>query len=492
MNKIREQAYDVPDWIEHETADNLFIRIRGMFYQDIYKDDYDEPLYKYISNLDQDDIDRIFYKNNFMEFIRRHEIMRRKFNNLFEEVHNYEHVDTVDEIPLSFNGKFTGTDKEIVKEYNSFVNHETFMDPNSPPDNLIDDLNELKDIVMKCVYMPFMSVDRIHRLKYFRRRTVCIVDTDSNILAVDLLVNFFRDEIMEDTYGRNDETNAFIIINTMAYFITAAVSDTLFEYGKYSNIPEEHRFRFGMKNEFLFTKLVIGKKKKRYISAIKLREGNLLEPYKADCKGYDYMKSATSDLAKKRFDSIVKNRILETKVPDISGILNDLIDFENDIRQSLRDGELTFLPLGSFKELTAYKDPYSQQGVRGGLAWNALYPENQISAPSKVSILKLNIFEPEDCADLARTNPDIYNTIMSQIFNSPISKIADKGLQVLSIPANAKIPEWCFPYIDIDTVVNNILGQFKGVLDTFGIECPEVGKSTKGRKTRKFSNTMRF
>lgn len=288
MNKIREQAYDVPDWIEHETVDNLFIRIKNMFYQDIYKDDYDEPLYKYISNLDQDDIDRIFYKNNFMEFIRRHEIMREKFNNLFEEVHNYEHVDTVDEIPLSFNGKFTGTDKEIVKEYNSFVNHETFMDPNSPPDNLIDDLNELKDIVMKCVYMPFMSVDRIHRLKYFRRRTVCIVDTDSNILAVDLLVNFFKDEIMEGNYGRNDETNAFIIINTMAYFITAAVSDTLFEYGKYSNIPEEHRFRFGMKNEFLFTKLVIGKKKKRYISAIKLREGNLLEPYKADCKGLTY------------------------------------------------------------------------------------------------------------------------------------------------------------------------------------------------------------
>ena len=249
MNKIREQAYDVPDWIEHETSDNLFIRIRGMFYQDIYIDDYDEPLYKYITNLDQDDIDRIFYKNNFMEFIRRHEIMREKFNNLFEEVHNYEHVDTVDEIPLSFNGKFTGTDKEILKEYNSFVNHETFMDPNSPPDNLIDDLNELKDIVMKCVYMPFMSVDRIHRLKYFRRRTVSIVDTDSNILAVDLLVNFFKDEIMEADYGRNDETNAFIIINTLAYFITAAVSDTLFEYGKYSNIPEEHRFRFSMKNE---------------------------------------------------------------------------------------------------------------------------------------------------------------------------------------------------------------------------------------------------
>lgn len=87
------------------------------------------------------------------------------------------------------------------------------------------------------------------------------------------------------SYGRSDDNNTFIIINTLAYFITAAVSDTLYEYGKYSNIPKEHRHRFSMKNEFYFNKLVIGKKKKRYLSSIKLREGNLLDPYKPDVKG---------------------------------------------------------------------------------------------------------------------------------------------------------------------------------------------------------------
>ena len=56
-------------------------------------------------------------------------------------------------------------------------------------------------------------------------------------------------------------------------------------YGKNSNIPEEFRPKFNMKNEFYNELLVIGKAKKRYISKQKLREGNQLTPPKADIKG---------------------------------------------------------------------------------------------------------------------------------------------------------------------------------------------------------------
>ena len=59
-----------------------------------------------------------------------------------------------------------------------------------------------------------------------------------------------------------------------------------------------------------FDKLVIGKKKKRYISSIKLREGNLVSPYKPDVKGFEFMKSTTSQEAKVRFDNIVRKYIL--------------------------------------------------------------------------------------------------------------------------------------------------------------------------------------
>jgi hypothetical protein len=280
----------------------------------------------------------------------------------------------------------------------------------------------------------------------------------------------------------------------MAYFITSAVSDTLNEYGLHSYIPDEFRGRFNMKNEFYFDKLVIGRKKKRYISSIKLREGNILNPYKQDVKGFDFMKATTSDEAQKRFDSIVKKYILECEIPDISSILSELRNFETDIRNSILNGECTYLPLGNAKDLSAYKDPYSQQGVRGAIAWNIIYPDREISFPSKVSILKLNVFNLEDIDDLKNTHPREYALIEDKIFNSNIKEIRDKGLQVLAIPSNTPIPEWCIPYIDYNTVINNIIGQFKGVLDVFGINCPEVGKQIKSvnRKTRKFSNIVRF
>ena len=495
MNSVISQDYEIKKWIIPVNAEDVFLRVKGMFYDDVYDDSYERLLMGYIINLSDDDRAKIFYKNNIIEFTRRHKNILKLYDELFSSVRNLDYIKTADEIPSEFYDKFSSTpDNKKVKSYNNFVNNQYFMDPNSPPDTIKEILEKLNKYYMTYVYMPYMSFDRIHRLKYFQRKTVCIVDTDSNILALDQWVDFCRNEVLQGMYGRDDEHNKFIIINTLTYFITSAVSDILDQYGKHSNIPEEFRGRFGMKNEFYFDHLIIGKKKKRYISSIKLREGNLMNPYKSDVKGFEFRKATTSEEAKSIFDGIVKKHILESDVPNISGILYDLREFENKIRHSIQEGERTYLPLGNAKDLSAYKDPYSQQGVRGSIAWNLIYPDNQISFPSKVSILKLNIFSLEDIEDLRNVDIRIYNTIMQEIFGSPIKEIASKGLQVIAIPSNSRIPEWCQPYIDYNTVINNIISQFKGVLDVFGINCPEVGKQIKSvnRKTKKFSNVVRF
>lgn len=496
MDSVLKQDYEIPKWMVPASKTELFNRLKNMFFVDVYKEEYDEMLQKYIWNLKEDDVTKIFYKNNLVEFTRRHDKVKDLYDEMFSSVKNLSYAETEDDIPEEYRVRFEKVDdsKKKVKEYNSFVNHEFFMDPNSPPDTIIEPLNKIKDYYMKYVYSAFMSIDRIHRLKYFMRKTVCIVDTDSNILALDAWVDFCENEILNGNYGRSLENNRFIIVNSITYFITNAVADTLDTYGKHSNIPDDFRKRFGMKNEFYMTKLVIGKKKKRYISAIRLREGNLMSPYKPDVKGFEFRKATTSEEAKAVFEKIIKNRICEVDVPDIPGIISDLSHFENVIRESIMRREKTYLPLGNAKELEAYKDPYSQQGVRGSLAWNTIYPENSIGFPSKVSILKLNIFDLEDIEELKYLYPKIYDKIKRGIFESPVKEIREKGLQVLAIPSNSDIPEWCDPYIDYNTVINNITGQFKGVTDAFGINCPEVGKQKKtvNRKTKKFSNVVRF
>ena len=46
------------------------------------------------------------------------------------------------------------------------------------------------------------------------------------------------------------ENLEFILVNTITYTLSKLIEDTLLSYGKDSNIPEEYRPIYNMKNEF--------------------------------------------------------------------------------------------------------------------------------------------------------------------------------------------------------------------------------------------------
>jgi hypothetical protein len=76
----------------------------------------------------------------------------------------------------------------------------------------------------------------------------------------------------------------------------------------------------------------------------------------------------------------------------------------------------------------------------------------------------------------------------------PHTKYKKKGMQIIAIPTNEKIPEWLQPYIDINTIVNDILAPFYPVLKIFKIRTIEEGKTRNGvnRKTNTISNIIKF
>ena len=90
------------------------------------------------------------------------------------------------------------------------------------------------------------------------------------------------------------------------------------------------------------------------------------------------------------------------------------------------------------------------------------------------------------------TNPKVYSIIKNEIFGSKNKVIAKAGLQVLAVPQGKPIPKWTLPYIDYNTIINNIIGQFNAVLEIFDISEVAVGKSVNGvnRKTNKISNII--
>lgn len=533
----------------YEVSDRLLNKV-------INKHDNDEEiLLQYLSSFSDLELSVIYYKNNMIEFIRDHEIIQDLIIDIFENVENLEYVDKKDDnwfkkIPDDYKVEFRG---KTQNDWNKFVNTSFFMDPNNPPDTVMSTLCTLNSYVFKYVYCRYLSIDRIYRLKNFKRRVVTVIDTDSNILSLDTVCNFIFDEVIKgQTFGRKKENNDFIVVNMIAFMLTNVVTDILLYYGEKSNIPEDYRPIYNMKNEFYFSRLVIGETKKRYISKILLREGNLMNPPKKDIKGFDFKKATCSEFAEEFYMKLLTKYVIEEENSiNLKGILQELTAFKNQIHDSIQNGETTYLPNASAKEFGAYKNPESQQSVGAVIAWNMIETDNQIELPAKVSLLKLNIFEEEDIEDLKDTYPNVYDKIINGIFHDETGifvtkkwdngisivnpkikewwkeipkkyqtkKVKDagveswnefaenyegdtkgsyiyksKGLQVIAIPSNAEIPDWCKPYIDYNVVIDNILAPFIPVLEIFKSKQLKHGKTRNGvdRSSTGFSAIVKF
>ena len=264
-----------------------------------------------------------------------------------------------------------------------------------------------------------------------------------------------------------------------------------------------------MKNVF-FSKLVIGKTKKRYLSKVLLREGNLMKKPKTDIKGFDFVKASCSEESEAFYTELIDKYIMGEQI-DVVGLRNALQEYANSIYDRLKSGDTSLLPLGSAKDIDAYKQPESNQVVKGMLTWNMLYPDDEIEIPSKPSLLKLRIYKESDLEKIRDSYPYEYQILKDGIFHDTSgffikhksrknSKgeekdvISETGCTVLCIPPNRKIPEWCIDYIDYTTVIDNILGPFKSVIEILGIQNISVGKSINGRsyKTESISNIVKF
>lgn len=433
------------------TVEMLIGRLKTMFYE--YKEEYEFVLFSYLINLPEEEISRIYFKNNLYEFSNLPRI-------------RYILSDIV-------------------------MKADKFRDPNKVPSSIAKELDNLWDYYKEFVLYNNFYFNRIQRLKNDKRKTVVTVDTDSNMLNLEPWYNFMMEYVIgvkpEIVNGKTDDDVMYICINIMSYIITKMITEVLNKYTKKANVPKEYRHRVNMKNEFLFTRLILADKKKRYMSSIRLREGKEVLPEKIDIKGHDFAKSSARPETMEFFKKLAKERLLYTDNIDIPSILADINQFHDDIDASLKRGERNFLLPKSVKELGAYKDPFREMGVRAVFAWNAIYPENSIELPEKIDIVKVNLERLSDVEKLLDKYPEIYEKIVSGIFESKIDKIREKGVSAIAIPRNVdKVPEWITEFMDCDTIINDNISKFHSVLRSLGLN------TIKTSKKEYYSNIISF
>lgn len=437
-------------------------------------------IYRVLKNSSQEDINRIFYKNNLYAFID--------------------------------NSVIINAIRYILK-----LLKEPFLTPNKIPEEIQVELDALQDLMREYVYYPHMYIDRIDRCDNMIKDVCVISDTDSTIVSFDAFYHYVLDRVYmddisilnieldtrtEETYDvprierRYDfftdeviekESNIkpfilipqnnlrFSIINIIAYISGNLCNEYIELYTKHNHSwSPERKCLLYLKNEFLFSRALLTPNKKNYATNQELKEGVILEQdieHSLDIKGLPINKSTLNDSAKAALQKILYEDILVTDHIDPTLIIEKIAILEKDIEESLRSGEKKYFKPLSIKAYSSYEDPMRIQGIKASLIWNKVRDPQleaiDLDARNTIGVVKVQI-DPSNINRIRDKYPDVYDRFVELFMDQTFFKPGinedytpkKKEITTLAIPIDVDTPEWVSEFIDYKTIVNDNIGNF--------------------------------
>ena len=455
-----------------------------------------ELIWQTIHNLSQEDINRVYYKNNLYEFM----------NN-------------------------TVLKKSIVYIIQNL--EDPFLNPAKPPKNIIPALDELTSMVDEYVYYKYMVIDRIDRCDNMIKSVTMISDTDSTIISLDAwyrfnlelvkdldfpirnvaenpIVMLKKDEFDDFDYSDKDTKEYFnpyieiddsfdydffsdelvelkhtidpivilpqdnvrhSILNILAYMLDRFVNDYMERYCKNNHSFESadiRKCKILAKNEFTFRRLLMTSVKKNYASLQEVQEGHIVpEDEQLDIKGIQSMaKSSMSKDTRDALKKILYEDIMKTPVIDQFKIIKHIAVLEKRIINSLYDGSKEFYKPVTIKSSSSYENPMRIQGIKASVVWNELRDESlqaiNLDERNAINIAKVRI-DPKTIEKIKDKYPDVYTKAI-KLFEQPMFRM---GIDSIAIPLDVDVPDWLLELIDYNTIVNDNVGGF--VYESVGI-----------------------
>jgi len=459
-------------------------------------------IWKIVNNLTQEDITRVYYKNNLYEFASNNYV----FN--------------------------------IIKKMLKNLQRPFYTSAKVPPE-IAEDINYLKDLMIEYVYYRYMYIDRIDRCDNMIKSVTMVSDTDSTIISVDawyrFVVNkineeelrianycpdpimfldknedgeydckdwmnhldfepkqydydFNTDEIVEmerfnkpDILTANDNVR-YSIINIIAYVLDNTVNDYMIKYCQNTNsVKEEYHpakeCKVYAKNEFLFKRLLMTLVKKNYASIMEVQEGNMVpEKKQLDVKGIEILTKSSKALStRKALQKILLDDILRAPVIDQLKFVKDIAIFQKQIVDSVKSGSKEFYKPVTIKSMSAYDDPMRIQGIKASIAWNMIKPADvdaiNLTERNAVDIAKVQI-DRATVDKIKDTFPEVYMNILNALDDDTFKtyvknpktgqkdKLTSNEIVAVAIPLDTTLPAWLEPFIDYDSILADNLNGF--------------------------------
>lgn len=437
-------------------------------------------IYDILTKLSQEDLNRIYYKNN-----------------LFSFCDNTHLVYLIRDILQSL--------------------HEPFVNPNKPPEEISDKLEYFQDLLREYVFYNHAIIDKIDRTFSMIRKSIVLSDTDSAIVCLDgwyryildkvkdinmkicrtkldmtipfskdeygdsikvsdmivdvepeLDYDFYTDEVIEKT--RMDDILSVIpqdglrysIINILCHSMGNLCNEYLITCmnNNNSSINNPYGCKIYLKNEYLFKSILIEEVKKHYASIMELREGHFTN--KLAITGMEMDKTTLNEGVKNRMQKILYEDVLNSPNFDQIKLLKNMAILEHQIKESLRNGDKEFYKPVTIKSLNHYPNPMSIQGIKASVVWNEVkdpeLPGIDLSTTNSIDIVKMSI-TPKNILKIKDSNPDIYERVMKLFNDDP--KTYKREITSIAIPKDLDIiPEWVKEFIDYNTIVTDNISSF--------------------------------
>ncbi len=466
-------------------------------------------IWEQICNLSQEDLNRIYYKNNLYSFLDN-----------------------------------TSMTKALIYILKSMT--VPYLDPNKVPDNIKVEMETFCDLLREYVFYNHQIIDRIDRNIHMIKNVSLISDTDSTIVSFDAFYQYTLQKIqgidleigkyyidgvsyMEDDENGNptyrgvyydpieydydffnekviekerlihpieiipQDNLRYSIINIIGHCCGVLCNEYIEGHTKMGHsYSKDRKTMMYLKNEFTFKRTLLTDAKKNYAAIQTVQEGNLVPDENMNdlaITGLAIKKSTLPKQTRDELQKILYEDILKPDQIDQVKLIKDIAIFEDKIFQSLRNGEKYYYKPASIKAIGRYDDPLSIQGIKASIIWNEVRDREleaiDLDAKNNIDIVKTNITLStiENIKDDFPEEYERLRRLLTGETNKDLSKVLKGSITTIAVPRNVKTPEWLTHLINYTEITNDNIKNFP---------VESVGIMRMGKSNVNYSNILKL
>ena len=321
----------------------------------------------------------------------------------------------------------------------------------------------IQDLFDTFVLIPFSIPKIMHHYKMLRKSTI-LSDTDSIIFTLINLIKWYTGDIKVNSISMK--------VNALFIYIITKVIEHMFAYiSSMMNIDERNIRKILMKNEFFYPVFVRCHMSKHYFGYNTMQEGNIIDPPKVDIKGKNFIGSDLPSITLKFVhDTIIY--ILDTILKDykleFTKLVERIVNYEERILKSLKEGNTEFIMQKGVKEKEEYKNPLISHYFLYML-YEEVFQEKyeKIHLPQKckfIPIYPISVKNITEIGYMEKIDKKIYDK-----FVSFLEKYPKKTITSICIPVGIKIPPEIQPIVDYRSVIYRNCFPIYLLYKSFGI-----------------------